>query len=356
MVALLAGIGAAALAGEAELLHAGRCRRLAPLAFGPSRRPRPWARAAPFLRVGAMGALAWGLTALLLLEPRVHRSRQPGEDDFRHLLVVLDVSPSMALQDAGPELKQSRTQRARALVESLFRRVVLEQMRMTVIAVYSGAMPVVIDTSDAEVVRNILGDLPMHHAFPVGKTDLFAGLVEAARIARPWRQHSASVIVITDGDTVPPTGIPRMPPSVSEVLVVGVGDPRTGRFIDGHQSRQDAATLRQIALRLGGSYHDGNQLHVGTEAVRRLTRIEVQDPLQRLTLREYALLACAAGAFLLVVLPPLLALFGTGWRPGTPPRPERSPGGAAAERNGLNSPGGPDIVGQPAGSAPFEER
>ena len=49
----------------------------------------------------------------------------------------------------------------------------------------------------------------------------------------------------------------RMPPSVSEVLVVGVGDTRSGKFIDGHVSRQDAPTLRQIAVRLQGEYHGG---------------------------------------------------------------------------------------------------
>ena len=44
----------------------------------------------------------------------------------------------------------------------------------------------------------------------------------------------------------------RMPASVAGVLVVGVGDPQAGMFIDGHQSRQDVSTLRQIAARLRG--------------------------------------------------------------------------------------------------------
>jgi Ca-activated chloride channel family protein len=50
-----------------------------------------------------------------------------------------------------------------------------------------------------------------------------------------------------------------MPDSVRKVLVVGVGDSRTGKFIDGRQSRQDVPTLRQIAARLAGAYHDGNE-------------------------------------------------------------------------------------------------
>ncbi len=70
--------------------------------------------------------------------------------------------------------------------------------------------------------------------------------------------------MLSDGDTVPATGMPKMPASIADVLIVGVGDPRQGSFIDGRMSRQDASTLRQIAARLGGIYHDGNQKHIST--------------------------------------------------------------------------------------------
>ncbi len=52
----------------------------------------------------------------------------------------------------------------------------IEQYLISVVACYNGSKPVVVDTKDMEVVRNILNDLPMHHAFPSGKTDLFSGL------------------------------------------------------------------------------------------------------------------------------------------------------------------------------------
>ena len=326
MVAELAGIGAFVLAAAAEILHLRRCRRVAPLAFGPSRRPRPWAVAAPFLRIAAAGLLAWGLATLLLLPPKVFRTKAVGDEDSRHLILVLDVSPSMKLKDAGQDRTATRAKRVAALMDSFFRRVVMEQMKLTVVAVYNGAMPVVIDTRDAEVVRNILDDLPLYQAFDVGKTDLFAGLREAARIARPWRLNSTSLVLLSDGDSVPPQGMPKMPPSVDEVLIVGVGDPRTGKFIDGHQSRQDAPMLRQVAVRLGGTYHDGNQKHIGSDAVRRLTKVEVEDPLKQLTRREYALAAVAAGAGLLALLPLALAFFGSGWRPGVRPSRVEVPG------------------------------
>ena len=75
MVAELAALSVLVLAAGAELLHSRRVRRLAPLAFGPRRRPAIWASAAPFLRVASLAAVCWGLATLMLLEPRVHRVR-----------------------------------------------------------------------------------------------------------------------------------------------------------------------------------------------------------------------------------------------------------------------------------------
>ncbi len=320
--ALLA-LAVLAVTSLAELLHARRVRRLAALAFGSGRKPAPWARAAPALRVAALSALAWGLSTLFLLEPR--RFSPSGADlalrrDPQHVLLVLDVSPSMRLVDAGPELKLSRMQRARALMESFFDRVPLEEYRVSVVAFYNGAKPVVVDTRDFEVVRNILGELPMHYAFPSGKTRLFDGLQEAARMAQPWNPRSTTVLVLTDGDTVPATGMPRMPASVRSVLVVGVGDSRTGKFIDGRQSRQDVPNLKQVAARLGGSFHNGNERHLPTRLIAEATGLEDENVFERLTRREYALIACVAGALFLSLLPLLLHWFGTAWRPGVAPR------------------------------------
>ncbi len=97
----------ALLAAMAELLHARRCRRLARLAFGPDHRPAPWARLAPVLRVLAMTALAWGLVTLLELPPKMHVAETVPDNERRHVLIVLDVSPSMRLKDAGPNADQA---------------------------------------------------------------------------------------------------------------------------------------------------------------------------------------------------------------------------------------------------------
>ncbi len=300
----------------AELLHAHRGRRIAALAFGPSGLPAAWARTAPYLRILGLAGLCWGLTTLLLLPSKIRKAAEipPGEE--KHLLLVLDVSPSMRLQDSGPDGKQSRMKRAAALMTSFFERTAIEAYRISVVAVYTEAKPVVVATKDMEVVHNILGDLPMHFAFTAGATNLFAGLDEAAKLAHPWRPGSTTLVIVSDGDTVPAVGMKKMPPSVAHVLVVGVGDAQTGRFIDGHQSRQDTTTLRQVALRLGGTYHNGNEKHLPSDVLRQITLFAGKSAFEKLTRREYALMICGVSSALLAFLPLALQTAGTRWRPG----------------------------------------
>ncbi|MEZ6185313.1 MAG: VWA domain-containing protein [Planctomycetota bacterium] len=313
MVAGVLAALAAVLVALGEGLHALRTRRLSYLAFGPSARPRPWTHAAPSLRVLAAAGVAWGLATLLALPPQVHSADSDPEHELppEHLVLVLDVSPSMRLEDAGLERDTSRLGRAREVVESLFRRVPLTRFRVSVVATYSGAKAVVVDTRDLEVVRNILSGLPMHHAFQSGKTKLFAGLEEAARIAHPWTPRSAVVVLISDGDTVPAQGMPKLPASVRDLLVVGVGDPHQGSFVSGRLSRQDVPTLRQIAARLGGVYHDGNTRHLSSDTLGSLLPARSRSVWERLTRREYALLATLLGALVLALLPAALRRWGS---------------------------------------------
>ena len=321
------GMGVAiALTAFAELLHGSRVRRIKRLAFGPMQRAAHWTAIVPLLRTLGAGLLAWGLLTLLLdVDRKVHRADAPDPADFRHLVLVLDVSPSMRLQDAGPDAKQSRLRRARDVLQSMFSRVSIGRYKISIVATYNGAIPVVIDTTDAEVVRNVLSDLPIHYAFKAGETKLFAGLAEAAKIARPWKPKSATVVVVSDGETLPATGMIKMPPSVAGVLVIGVGDPITGSFINGRNSRQDVSALRQMALRLGGTYHDGNKRHVATTVLSQITDGGTRSAVEQLTKREYALMAVGLGAGLLALLPLLLHFFGTRWRPGVQLEAGRNP-------------------------------
>lgn len=323
MVAVVVAIIVFVLTAAAEALHLLRVRRVSQLAFGPQQRPAAWARLAPHLRVVALSAVAWGLVTLLFIDPMIHKSSEEIPDsEKRQIVIVLDVSPSMRLVDAGQEGDISRMHRMREVLNSLFERIGIRRKLVSIVATYNGAIPIVEQSRDPEVVRNILNDLPMHHAFSQGDTDLFAGLEEAARIAKPFNLGSTTLIVASDGDTIPATGMPKMPVSIDHVLVVGVGNPREGIFIDGRHSRQEASMLRQIAIRLGGTYHDANESHIPTDMISSITAGGTAGDVERLTQREYALLATFLGALILASLPHLLRQVGTTWSPAARPAHE----------------------------------
>ena len=304
------------LSALAEALHARRVQRMSTLAFGLDGRPRSWTRAAVPLRVLATGLVAWGVASLYFERPKVYKAREAEPNQQKHVIIVWDVSPSMKLEDAGKDGKMKRSARAAELMRSFFQRVPMEMVKLSVVATYTEAKPVVVDTRDVAVVQNILDDLPLAHAFPNGQTNLFSGIAEAARIATPWERNSTTILVLSDGDTVPPSGMPRLPVSVKDVVLAGVGDARTGKFINGHQSRQEAAGLQQIATRLHGVYHDGNSHHLPTDLLRQVAALPEQGVFQKLTRREYALASLGFGSIVLVALPLLLRAFGSAWRPG----------------------------------------
>lgn len=316
MVTLWITVGVVVVVAIGELLHARRVRTVAHLAFGPAAAPSPWARAAPWLRTAAAGGLAWALAVLLTVDPKVHANEEIPDAEWRHLLLVYDVSPSMHLKDAGPNGDLTRAQRARELVDSLFQRVPIGKFKISVIATYNGAKPVVEDTRDLEVVRHLLSEVDLRFAFKAGSTKLFDGIAEAVRLAKPWRVGSALLVIVTDGDTVPASGMPVLPPSIGGSLVIGVGDHLAGKFIAGHQSRQDESTLRQLAIRLNGEFHNGNKRQVPSDVLSAAAADARRPLIEQLTLREYALIVISLASALLALLPLLLHYFGTRWRPG----------------------------------------
>ena len=305
------------LALVAEWRHRQRVRRLAHLAFGPSGRAAAWTRFAPLVRVAGLAAMTWGLASLLWeVESRILGGNDVRLGQEKHLVLVIDVSPSMALKDAGLEKEETRRSRAVKVLQSMFERVPIREYKVSIIAVYSDAKPMLEDSRDFEVARHILGDMPLWHAFKPGKTDLFSGLAAAAKMAKPWNPRSTTIILLTDGDTVPAKGMPPMPKSVASVLVIGVGDTTAGKYIDGHQSRQDVSTLRQVANRLQGYYHNGNQKHVTSQMIAALNASYHVDESPRWTRREWAIAALVAGSSGYALLPILLIRFGSRWRPG----------------------------------------
>ncbi len=318
MVAVWIAVAATATCAAAEWLHARRIRRLAYLAFGPAGRPAAWVTAVPLMRALGLGVLCWGLVVLwrlAVLEQPALAANSAAATDPAHLVFALDVSPSMDLADSGPLGKDQRSTRAREVSRSILDRLDLRQTRVSVVAFYSTARPVVVDTHDAEVVANILHDLPLEQAFTAGKTKMYAAVAAASEIGASWRPQSATLVLVSDGDTLPPEKPLPLPPAYGDVLVLGVGDPHRGEYIDGHVSRQDASSLEQLALRLSGEYLDVNSRQVPTRRVMQLPSALVRDDHNAWNNREAAVAAILLGASCLALVGPLLVLFGGAWNP-----------------------------------------
>jgi len=300
-------VGAGVLCALAEVLHARRVARIARLAFGPSARAPRWTAIVPPMRCIGIALAVWGLLTLWMLDGApadITKSKAPD----RHLILALDVSPSMYLQDSGPEAKQPRRERAAHVMTSVLERLDLTRTRISVVAFYSAARPVVVDSFDLNVVQNVINDLPLAQAFKAGQTDMYSGVKEAFKLAERWQPGSTTLVVISDGDTLPDIGLPSTPASIGDVLVVGVGNPYRGSEIAGGSSRQDAPSLKHLAARLRGLYHDGNQHHLPSDVLRSLNMLTLREDTTP-ALRTIALTAVATGASLLALVAPLLAAF-----------------------------------------------
>jgi Ca-activated chloride channel family protein len=316
MVSALSAVLAMALLALAEWLHARRVRRVAYLAFGPRGAPRGWTALTPLLRVAAVGAIVWGLVTLLGIgAPPLEAFGSGDLRSLHHVVVALDVSPSMDLPDAGPKENESRGDRARDVIRSVLERLDARRTRTSIIAFYTTAKPVVVDTFDPEVTANVLADLPLEHAFAAGKTDLYSGVREAGKLAKEWRERSATLLIVSDGDTLPSQEMPTLSKAYSSVLVLGVGSPSRGTFIDGHSSRQDAQSLERLALRLGGKYYNATSRHLPSEVVTAAAAALPAEEKPPTDLRWLAVMATCIGSLVLALLPPLLTVAGTGHRP-----------------------------------------
>ncbi len=301
-------IACAILVAIGEWLHGRRTGRVARLAFGPTGRASRWTIIVGPARTIAAGLAAWGLLFLASWDP-VEIDRAPAKIASNHLLVLLDVSPSMQLKDAGAqESKISRAERAGEVVQAVLDRLDMERTRITIVAFYTKALPIVQDTFDKEVVRNALDGLPMYVAFEPGPTDLVAGLAKAHELARVWPADSSTLLIVTDGD-VTATASASTPASIADTIVVGLGDSQRGMVVNGHSSRQDSMGLRQLALRLGGTYHDGNRKHLPSDVIAGLTMVAPRVG-GNWSQRDLAILCMAAGCLTLALTTPVLLFVG----------------------------------------------
>ena len=318
LYAIWAALVIAVLAAFGEWLHARRMKRIGALAFGPLGRPRYWTRIAPVFRVIALAGLAWGLVTLIAFNNR-SRDRDRNAKTTRHLMVLLDVSPSMFLQDAGEGAAQTRKARAYAVLKSVMDRVPGDNVRFTAAGFYTEARLMVKECKDRELLLHLAGDTPFHITYQPGKTDVLKSLNEAGELMKNWERKSTTLLVISDGDSAPPSGLKPMPSAVSEVIFAGVGDPGRGTFIDGHLSRQDTANLSQLSRRLGGKFFDCNTRQIPSDALKKLNSEDPGAAKWRTDRRMVALIVLASATVVLCLLPIMLEFLGSAWSPRVPP-------------------------------------
>ena len=300
------------LSALAEALHARRVRVAARLAFGPEGAARAWTVVTPVLRCLSLAAFAWGLAVTWQLHQAAKDGKPAETAEPTRLVFVADLSPSMYLKDAGPEGKATRQQRMREEVEAVLMRVGGD-LRYGVVGFYTEARSVVMDARDPELVRNVFDGLPVQYVMKPGSTDLGAAINAAVKVVAPLPEKTVRLVIFTDGDTVPLQPILPRPKSVKDVLVLGVGDPRKGTFIAGHQSRQDAEVLANVARALRGAYYDVNEKHLPTDALGDLVR-RTPPTKSGLSLAQLAVLAMLLGSAVLALLPVALQYFGSGWK------------------------------------------
>jgi Ca-activated chloride channel family protein len=176
-------------------------------------------------------------------------------------------------------------------------------------------MLLVKECADRELIGNFADNLPLHIAYRPGKTDLVKSLNSAGTMIQDFPRKSTTLLVLTDGDAVPDSGLKPMPSAVATTIFAGVGDASRGTFIDGHLSRQDNAALSQLARRLGGHYHNGNTKQVPSDLLRRLSVPDERRDRFQISLRMLAILVLASSTALLCLLPILLEFLGSAWKP-----------------------------------------
>ena len=312
-----AALASAALTATGEWLHARRVARMSRLAFGPANRPRRWTTLAPTLRVLALAGVAWSLVTLIAFNNRSRdRDRRPAVT--RQLLVWLDVSPSMQLADAGAGGDQRRATRAAEVLKSVLDRVPGDHVRFSAASFYTEARMLARECQDRELMVHFAANVPFHLTYKPGRTDLLKSLNQAGDFMKDWPRKSTTLLVISDGDSVPPAGLRPMPSAVSEVLFAGVGETGRGTFLDGHLSRQDGATLSQLARRLGGTYFDANTKHLPSDSLRKLNAKNPGSAKWQADRRLVALAVLALSATVLCLLPLLLEYLGSAWQAATP--------------------------------------
>jgi len=229
------------------------------------------ARARSGLQLAGLLAI-WLLTLAALARPVELGARIESQTAARDLLLVVDLSGSMAQSDLAPEgaAPRSRLDVVKSVVGSFVEARRGDRMGLVVFG--SAPFVQVPFTLDTRVVRELLNETDVGMAGP--QTTLGDALGLALRVLQRSEAKSRVVIVLTDGNdtgsSVPPVQAARIAAARGVTLyTIGVGDPRAAG-----EEALNTAVLTQMAELTHGRFIRANDEKSLADAYRTLGELE----------------------------------------------------------------------------------
>ena len=220
----------------------------------PRRRPRWWLFFGLALAVGA------------LARPQFGRIDEPVFDQSREILLAVDLSRSML----APDVKPSRLERAKLLIQSLLERLAGERIGLVV---FSGTAFLQSPLSaDYEILREFLPNLGPDY-LPEGGTNYSALVTTALAAFKQSGSADRFLIILSDGEATDDTWkttAEELKKKNIRVLALGIGTAAGAMIPDGPNgfvkddrgavvlSKLEPNTLRELADMTGGVYRDAS--------------------------------------------------------------------------------------------------
>lgn len=220
---------------------------------------------------GASGIRPWlaaglGLGIVAIARPQWGRLDEPVFDQSREILLAVDLSRSML----APDIKPSRLERAKLLIQSLLERLEGERVGLVV---FSGTAflqsPL---SSDYEILREFLPALDPEY-LPEGGSNYGALLDTALDAFGAATAADRFLIVLSDGEATDEAWQSRLAELEKRgirVIGLGVGTPGgamipdgTGGFVKDERgavvlTKLENGTLQRLATETGGEYRDAS--------------------------------------------------------------------------------------------------
>ena len=321
----------------AELIHQLRIRQVQKLAFGPAQKQRLWTYANILFKPAAVGLLVLGFCLLINTEPeaRSATNKKIPERDYHRLVFMVDSSPSMEAEDAiyrdektNEIQKICRREKIREVVHDLLfnSQIPLDRVCIDIVPFWYEARVAVEGFKDHEAAKQMsanffLLSFEYKNKDKKHETNIFKSLeqtfkrLERLKKTGKLAEKGATVFLFTDGQTLPPKNMPKMPSSVSKVVVVGLGDTKKAfNLRNGIATKQDQRSLKSLASRLRGFYYNANTDSIPSNDANSLVIKNLPAESNQIGSIFWAKVFILSGAGYLALIPIFLHFFGSGWK------------------------------------------